>query len=184
VGGSLRHPNDEVRTRKPGGALHGKPARRLRNESTAWERRLWVWLRTLRKTHGFHFRRQLPLGRFVADFGCHSIRLIIELDGPFHDPQRDSERDAWFAKVGYRTPRFPNEMVVGQWDRVIADIRHELGVGSRLDGPLACLQQPPTPNPSPQGGGEPARTAPDSPTPPSLRDGHPPQKGEGRGARG
>ncbi len=47
--------------------------------------------------------RQMPMGRFVADFGCHSAKLIIELDGPFHDPGRDRhERDAWFAKAGYQ----------------------------------------------------------------------------------
>jgi len=94
------------------------------------------------------------MGRFIADFGCHSTKLIIELDGPFHDPEKDRQRDAWFAKAGYRTLRFPNEMAAWQWDRVIAEIEHVLGVGRRLDGPLACLQQPPTPNPSPQGGGE------------------------------
>jgi very-short-patch-repair endonuclease len=157
-GASLRHPDDEIRTRKPGGPVNGKLARRLRNEPTIWERRLWGWLRTLRTTHGFHFRRQLPIGRFVADFGCHSVRLIIELDGPFHEPEKDRERDAWFAKAGYRTLRFSNEMVARQWDRVIAEIEQVLGMGRRLDGPLACLQQPPTPNPSPRGGGESLRT--------------------------
>jgi very-short-patch-repair endonuclease len=157
VGGSLRHPNDEIRTRKVGGALHGKLARHLRNEATASERRLWSWLRTLRKTYGLHFRRQLPMGRFVADFGCHSAKLIIELDGPFHEPEKDRERDAWFAEAGYRTLRFSNEMLSRQWDRVVSDIEFALGVGRRLDGPLACLQQPPTPNPSPRGGGESAR---------------------------
>ena len=154
MGGTLRHPDNEIRTRKLGGPTNGKLARRLRNEPTVWERRLWVWLRTLRKTHGLHFRRQLPMGRFVADFGCHSAKLIIELDGPFHDLERDRERDAWFAKAGYRTIRFSNEIVARQWDRVVADIEFALGVGRRLEGPLACLQQPPTPNASPRGGGE------------------------------
>jgi hypothetical protein len=44
-------------------------------------------------------------------------------------------------------------MVVAQWDRVVADIEHALGIGDRLDGALARLQTP-TPDPSPQGGGE------------------------------
>lgn len=95
------------------------------------------------------------MGRFVADFGCHSARLIIELDGPFHEPQQDRERDAWFAKAGYRTLRFSNEVLSREWDRVIAEIEHALGVGRRLDGPLAHLQQPPTPRPPPlEGEGE------------------------------
>ena len=189
AGGSIRHPDNEIRTRKIGGPVNNKLARRLRNEPTGWERRLWVWLRTLRHAHGLHFRRQLPMGRFVADFGCHAARLIIELDGPFHDPEKDRERDAWFAKTGYRTLRFPNEMVVRQWDRVVADIEVALGLGSRLTGPLACLQQPPTPNPSPRGGGESInpqalRTAPDSPTRPPLRGVHPPHEGEGHDVEG
>jgi len=94
------------------------------------------------------------MGRFVADFGCHAARLIVELDGPFHDPKKDRERDAWFATAGYRTLRFSNEVVARQWDRVVAEIEHQLGIGARLDGALAYLQQPPTPDPSPQGGGE------------------------------
>jgi very-short-patch-repair endonuclease len=114
---------------------------------------LWGWLRTLRKSHDLHFRRQVPIGRFVADFGCHRARLIIELDGPFHVPERDQNRDAWFAGAGYRTIRFSNEMVVAQWDRVVADIEYALGIGDRLEGALSRLQTP-TPDPSPQGGGE------------------------------
>ena len=74
-----------------GGPVHAKLARRLRNEPTATERRLWAWLRTLRKTHGAHFRRQAPIGRFVADFAGHAAKLIIELDGPFHEPTADAE---------------------------------------------------------------------------------------------
>jgi very-short-patch-repair endonuclease len=154
VGGSHRDTDDLPPTRRPGGPLYPKLARQMRNEATATERRLWTWLRTLRRNHGLHFRRQIPMGRFVADFGCHSAKLIIELDGPFHEIEKDRERDAWFVKAGYRTLRFSNEAVGFQWDRVVAEIEHALGVGARLDGPLAYLQQPPTPGPSPQGGGE------------------------------
>jgi very-short-patch-repair endonuclease len=155
LGGSRESsPIEELpRTRRIGGPVHGKLARRLRNEPTHWERRLWEWLRTLRKTHGLHFRRQDPVGRFIADFACHSAKLVIELDGPFHESEKDSDRDAWFAKAGYRTLRFPNELVIPQWDRVVAKIEHALGIGDRLDGDLAFLQTPTT-DPSPQGGGE------------------------------
>ena len=132
--------------------LHGKLARRLRNDPTFWERRLWTWLRTLRKRHGLHFRRQVPIGRYVADFGCHGAKLIVEFDGPFHDPEKDAERDAWFAKVGYRTLRFSNDRMASEPDRVIAEIEQALGIGDRFEGPLALLQ-PPTPGPSPRGGG-------------------------------
>ena len=180
AGGSVRNTADLPATRRIGGPLHPKLARHLRNETTHWERRLWTWLRTLRKTHGLQFRRQVPLGRFVADFVCHSVRLIIELDGPFHEPERDRERDAWFAKAGYQTLRFPNHSVIEQWDRVVAEIEYVLGIGDRLEGPLSRLQ-PPTPNPSPQGGGESLRrrlsATPDTPTGSPLRA--PPHEGEG-----
>jgi very-short-patch-repair endonuclease len=142
-----------ARTKRIGGPEHVRLARHLRNEPTAWERRLWKWLRTLRPNHGLHFRRQAPIGPFIVDYACHKARPIIELDGPFHEAERDHRRDAWFAEAGYRTIRFPNEMVTAQWDRVVADIEYELGIGQRLDGALAGWQ-PPTPNPSPQGGGE------------------------------
>ena len=153
MGGSAGNPEGLPPTRKVGGPVHIKLARPLRNEATTPERRLWAWLRTLRHHYGLHFRRQVPVGRFIADFGCHAVKLVIELDGPFHQPQKDRDRDAWFAAAGYRTLRFSNEVVLGQWDRVASEIEHALGIGDRLDGPLARLQTP-TPNPSPQGGGE------------------------------
>jgi very-short-patch-repair endonuclease len=153
VGGSRRHIDDRSTTPRIGGPIHVKLARRLRNDATTSERRLWTWLRTLRRLHGLHFRRQVPIGPYVADFGCHAVKLIIELDGPFHEPERDRERDAWFAKAGYRTLRFSNDIATMQWDRVAAEIEHALGIGQRLEGPLSWLQTP-APNPSPQGGGE------------------------------
>jgi len=145
VGGSVRHPDEFSRTRRIGGPFHVKLARRLRNDATTPERRLWTWLRTLRRLHGLHFRRQIPIGPYVADFGCHAAKLIIELDGPFHEPEKDRERDTWFAKAGYRTLRFSNDLAALQWDRVVAEIEHALGLGPRLDGPLARLQTDPLP---------------------------------------
>jgi very-short-patch-repair endonuclease len=153
VGGTLRHNPTQRSPRKPAGPLQTKLARRLRDEATTSERLLWGWLRTLRKTHGLHFRRQIPMGRFVADFGCHAAKLIIELDGPFHEPEKDRERDAWFAAARYRTLRFSNERLSRQWTRAVAEIECALGIGDRLEGTLSRLQ-PPTPDPSPQGGGE------------------------------
>jgi len=143
----------ELRARRIGGPLNGKLAQKLRRDQTGSERQLWKWLRTLRASHGLHLRRQAPIGRFIADFVCHSKRLVIELDGRLHDPIRDRARDAWFLKVGYRTLRFKNEHLLEQPERVFAEIEFALGVGERLEGPLAHLQTP-TPDPSPQGGGD------------------------------
>jgi very-short-patch-repair endonuclease len=51
---------------------------------TEAEKRLWQMLR-LRQTGGSRFRRQAPIGRFIADFVCHAARLIVEIDGGQHD---------------------------------------------------------------------------------------------------
>ena len=159
MGGSLRHTAELPETRRVGGPSHVAAARRLRNDAAANERRFWRWFRTFRRQYGLHVRRQAPIGPYVADFACHAAKLLIELDGPFHDPEKDRERDAWFAEAGYRTLRFSNEMLSRQWDRVCAEVEQALGLGKRLDGPLARLQTP-APNPSPQGGGEAGRRPP------------------------
>ena len=72
---------------------------------TASEKRLWKALRAL----GLHIRRQAPIGRYVADFAHHGARLIVEVDGAWHDlPEaqlHDEERDAWLLEQGYRVLR-------------------------------------------------------------------------------
>lgn len=171
MGGSRGHANDHPPTPRIGGPAYVKLARHLRNEATTPERRLWAWLRALRRLHGLHFRRQVPIGPLVADFACHDAKLIIELDGPFHEPEKDRERDAWFVRAGYRTLRCSNDIATLQWDRVAAEIEHSLRIGQRLEGPLSWLQTP-TPSPSPQGG-----TTPDIRT--RLLRGHPLYEGEG-----
>ena len=85
-------------------------ARRLRCEAPATERWLWRLLRD-RRLDGLKFRRQLPIGRYVADFVCLRHRLIIEADGPHHDAERDAQRDAWLAGQGFRVLRFKNAEV-------------------------------------------------------------------------
>ena len=58
-------------------------ARRLRREQTPAEQKLWARLRN-RRLAGRKFRRQMPLGKFVADFACYDARLVVELDGGQH----------------------------------------------------------------------------------------------------
>lgn len=85
-------------------------ARRLRRDMTAGEKRLWVELRSFRSLYGYHLRKQVPIGPYIADFACHGAKLIIELDGEHHQHAersfRDQIRDEWFAKAGYRVLRF------------------------------------------------------------------------------
>jgi len=104
-----------------------KRARGLRTQPTDAEMRLWKYLRQ-RQIKGFHFRKQCPVGPYIADFACLSAKLIIELDGGQHaNSATDSVRDAWFAAHGYRTLRFWNTDVLANTDGVIIMITEALG---------------------------------------------------------
>jgi very-short-patch-repair endonuclease len=110
--------------------VHLQRARELRLNTTGCERKLWSVLRTLRQSHGMHFRRQVPIGPFIADFACHKIRVIIEADGAHHQPISDAARDLWFKRAGYRTLRFSNWEIVNEWEGVVRTLEIEL----KLDG--------------------------------------------------
>jgi very-short-patch-repair endonuclease len=83
------------------------------------------------RTEGFHFRRQAPIGTFIADFACHSARLVIEVDGGQHgaarNAQADAERTVWLESQGYRVLRFWNFEVLGNIDGVMRVVRDTLG---------------------------------------------------------
>jgi very-short-patch-repair endonuclease len=96
-------------------------ARRLRRNPSATERLLWDRLRQ-RRLEGLKFRRQMPMGPYVLDFVCLRHRLILEADGPFHDPIRDAERDAWLTAKGFRVLRFSNREIQGSPDLVAGRI--------------------------------------------------------------
>ncbi|MCA3719092.1 MAG: DUF559 domain-containing protein [Brevundimonas sp.] len=88
-------------------------ARRGRTDSTLPEAIFWKYLRD-RRLEGLKFRRQLPLGPYIADFACPSIRLIVELDGGVHDlrVEQDARRDAWLTANGWTVLRFRNQAVL------------------------------------------------------------------------
>src|ERR1700761_5584314 len=77
-------------------------ARRLRKEQTVAERSLWKALRALK----LNFRRQAPIGGFIADFAHHKSKLLIEIDGHFHGVEGAAEKDAlrtrWPGARGFR----------------------------------------------------------------------------------
>ena len=91
-------------------------ARRLRREMTVAETMLWRALRD-RGLAGTKFRRQVPIGPYVADFVCLERRIIVELDGPPHDkPEQqahDETRDAWLHREGFHVLRFSNDLAIG-----------------------------------------------------------------------
>jgi very-short-patch-repair endonuclease len=95
---------------------------------TEAERRVWQILRSHR-TNGCKFRRQLPIGRYIADFVCHEARLIVEIDGGQHDrlSPREAERSEFLQNEGYHIPRFWNDEVVANLDGVHETTAGELG---------------------------------------------------------
>jgi len=106
-------------------------ARHLRREMTLPERVLW---KTLRRSD-LGFRRQAPIGRYVADFICFRARLVVEVDGGVHTlPEvqlRDAKRDAWLKSEGYCILRFGNERVLNDLNGVMETIRTLLPRGEK-----------------------------------------------------
>ena len=97
-------------------------ARNLRRNPTEAEKRLWSALRGL-KLPGSHFRRQVPIGRYIADFCCHDLKLIIEVDGGQHNESaEDVVRTEWLESQGYTVLRFWNNEVLENLDGVMAKV--------------------------------------------------------------
>ena len=93
---------------------------------TRAETLLWRYIKAHR-IEGLGFRRQAALGNYVADFVCHSARLIVELDSESHDfesrQKTDRRRDAWFESQGYAVLRFTNDQVLRELEGVVHVIR-------------------------------------------------------------
>jgi very-short-patch-repair endonuclease len=121
----------------PKGAV--RRARRLRREMTDAERALWRMLRE--HFADWHFRRQVPIRHFIADFASHRAKLIIEIDGGQHSAEVDAGRTRILEQEGYRVLRFWNNEVLGNPD----------GVWIAVDAALReCHPHPTLPH---QGGG-------------------------------
>jgi len=138
----------------PADGAHAR-ARSLRQSMTEAERRLWQILRSHQMT-GYKFRRQVPIGRYIADFVCPTLRtsrarLIVEIDGGQHDrssPQ-ETERSGFLQNQGYRILRFWNNEVLANPDGVHQAIAGELRritptqtLPHQGGGPLSPDEQP------------------------------------------
>ena len=90
---------------------------------------LWRALRGSR-FEGRKFRRQVPIGKYIADFLCFEGNLIVELDGAPHDgleqKVHDARRTIWLHSQGYRVLRIPNDIVIGGCDIALGLIRSAL----------------------------------------------------------
>ncbi len=86
-------------------------SRNLRNNSTNAEVRLWCFLKN-KQLEGLKFRRQAPIGNYIADFVCFEKRLVIELDGGHHAEEKnikkDAKRDNWLQEQGFQVLRIWN----------------------------------------------------------------------------
>lgn len=97
-------------------------ARSLRRESTEPEKRMWNALRI--SFSDDKWRRQVPIGRYFADFCSHRAKLVIEIDGDSHvdSADYDAARSAFIEHEGYRIVRFANADIMANPDGVIATI--------------------------------------------------------------
>ena len=88
---------------------------------------MWTHLRGNRM-NGLRFRRQHPIGPFIADFACVKARLVIEVDGDTHasDETQAYRRSRYLTSRGWRERRFTNEVVLRNLDGVLEEIRREL----------------------------------------------------------
>jgi very-short-patch-repair endonuclease len=92
---------------------------------TRAETLLWRHLKAHRLAR-LSFRRQTPIGDYIADFVAHSCKLIVEVDGESHDFEErlryDERRDRWLASRGYRVLRFTNDDVLRNLEGVVLSI--------------------------------------------------------------
>lgn len=90
-------------------------AKSLRSNLTPAENRFWNYVRA-KKMAGLKFRRQHPIGNYIADFYCHRLRLVVEIDGNIHEDQDikeyDKERELQIKRLGLSVLRFTNADVL------------------------------------------------------------------------
>lgn len=100
-------------------------AKELRKNLTAAEQKLWFDLKG-KRLGGFKFRRQMPIGPYIADFACISAKLVIEVDGATHGTQRerkhDEKRTLFLNSKGWQVIRFTNEEIFKRRNDVLDHI--------------------------------------------------------------
>ena len=110
-------------------------AKENRQASTEVENILWQAVRN-RKLNGHKFRRQHPVAGYIPDFICIEKKLIVEIDGGYHneDEQKtfDAARVEWLSEHGYRMIRFTNDEVLIQLPNVLQQLGKALSFGEGL----------------------------------------------------
>jgi len=92
-------------------------------DQTKAEEVLWQELRN--KKLGFVFRRQFQIQKFIVDFYCHELRLVVELDGPIHAEQKEYDlfRTVKLEKIGLLVVRYRNDQVLFEREAMLQDLR-------------------------------------------------------------
>jgi very-short-patch-repair endonuclease len=135
-----------IRTKPPTDPIILDRARRMRREMTDVELKLWRILRS-RAMVGIKFRRQVPVGNYIADFCCLERRLIVELDGGQHAEQEaaDALRSRFLAAEGFRVLRFWNQQVAEGSEFVVEEILAAISEPERAPSPVARGARRPLP---------------------------------------
>lgn len=103
-------------------------AKDLRKNMTDAEMVVWLYLK--QGIEGCRFRRQHPVGIYIADFYCHKVKLIVEIDGSIHNREDVIEKDKVRAddleNWGYKLMRFTNEQVTNNMEVVLEKITEKV----------------------------------------------------------
>jgi very-short-patch-repair endonuclease len=110
-------------------ATHFLLAKRLRGRMTQAEILMWDKLKN-KQFKGYKFRRQHPIHRFIVDFYCHELKLIIEIDGKYHDSEEQKNKDLNRTELlvfqGLREIRFTNEEIINNIGSVLKKLEEQI----------------------------------------------------------
>ena len=85
-----------------------------------------MWQRLRARQLGVKFRRQHPIGPYIADFACCSAKLVVEIDGDTHREAYDMHRDRWLESRGWRVMRLVLQEIDEGLDTAVDAVRFEL----------------------------------------------------------
>ena len=121
-------------------------ARRMRREMTEAELKLWSILRN-RSLLGVKFRRQMPIGNYIADFCCLDLKLVVEVDGGQHAEHEvaDASRSRFLSQEGSRVLRFGNDQLLNGSEFVVAEILVAIAQDEHAPSPVAQSARRPLP---------------------------------------
>ena len=135
---------------KKGGMFEGvlplvyENAKKNRNQPTAAETVFWMHLKE--GIESCKFRRQHPIGMYIADFYCHKAAVIIEVDGSIHHTKEvkkaDEEKEVFLTTRSYTVLRFTNDEVMHELETVLQKITKTINNNIRKHSPHSGVKSP------------------------------------------